>query len=199
VPTAPSSLTATADGGYTRIKLAWADNSDNEDGFKIERSPDDAAWVQIDTVAANVNYYTDTGLTRGSTYYYRVRAYAGAFNSAYTSSANDTIWALTDVTLFADYDPNNDAYEDASGVDPCEDGDGVYVLKDQANSYDLTQATAAARPTWETNELNGLPVFAMRPVTYLQRLRHPTGSLCTMAHSSPHTWSGRLLARTRTT
>jgi hypothetical protein len=172
-PTAPSSLTATADGGYTRIKLAWTDNSDNEDGFKIERSPDDAAWVQIDTVAANVTYYTDTGLTRGSTYYYRVRAYEGAFNGAYTSSANATIWALTDVTLFADYDPNNDAYEDASGVDPCEDGDGVYVLKDQANSYDLTQATAAARPTWETNELNSLPV-----------IRHASGDILQAATAS---------------
>jgi hypothetical protein len=47
------------------------------------------------------------------------------------------------------------------------------VLKDQANSYDLTQATAAARPTWETNELNGLPV-----------IRHASGDILKAATAS---------------
>ncbi|NQT90720.1 MAG: S8 family serine peptidase, partial [Candidatus Omnitrophica bacterium] len=36
-PSAPTGLTATADS-TTQIELSWQDNSDNEDGFKIERS-----------------------------------------------------------------------------------------------------------------------------------------------------------------
>ena len=36
VPAAPSNLTATAVSS-TQINLAWQDNSNNEDGFKIER------------------------------------------------------------------------------------------------------------------------------------------------------------------
>ncbi len=159
-PVAPSGLTATAEHGYTRIKLNWADNSSNEDGFKIERSADGSTgWSQIDTTATNINYYTDSGLSRGATWYYRVRAYNGGGNSTYSANANDTVFQLSDITLFAEYDANVDAYEDAAGTDPCEDADGVWVLKDQANSYDLTQATAGARPSYQTAELNGLPII----------------------------------------
>jgi len=37
-PNAPSGLTATAVSQH-QINLAWADNSSDESGFKIERSP----------------------------------------------------------------------------------------------------------------------------------------------------------------
>ena len=174
---APSALTATADGGYTRIDLAWTDNSADEDGFKIERSPDDAAWAQIDTVGSGLTYCTDTGRTRGKTYYYRVRAFKDSTNSDYTSSANDTVWALTDVTVYADYDPNLEAFEDIGGTDPCEDADGVAVLNDQANSHDLSQSTVGARPTWEDNELNSLPI-----------IRHAAGDVLAAATASDWTF-----------
>jgi hypothetical protein len=62
--------------------------SNNEDGFKIERSPDGASgWTQIDTVGANVMTYVNTGLACG-TYYYRVRAYNAAGDSGYSNVVN---------------------------------------------------------------------------------------------------------------
>ena len=96
MPAAPSALTATA-ASSTQINLAWTDNSNNEDGFRIERCQDAgcSTFAEIATVAANVVSYQNTGLTAGTTYQYRVRAYNTAGNSAYSNTAS----ATTTVTL----------------------------------------------------------------------------------------------------
>jgi predicted phage tail protein len=88
-PTAPSGLTATAVSS-SQINLAWSDNSSDESGFRIERSRDGNTFTEIATVGAGVEAYNDTGLTAATKYYYRVRAYNGTGNSAYTSVASDT-------------------------------------------------------------------------------------------------------------
>jgi hypothetical protein len=87
---APGNLTATAVSS-NQIDLAWTDNSDNESGFKIERSPNGTnGWTQIDIVEANVTTYNNTGLTRSTTYYYRIRAYNAGGDSDYSNIANAT-------------------------------------------------------------------------------------------------------------
>ncbi|MFA5104311.1 MAG: putative Ig domain-containing protein, partial [Candidatus Margulisiibacteriota bacterium] len=86
-PLAPSGLTATA-ASTSEILLAWTDNANNEDGYKIERSPNGSTWTQITTVATNTATYNNTGLTGNTTYYYRVRAYNTAGDSAYSNTAN---------------------------------------------------------------------------------------------------------------
>jgi M6 family metalloprotease-like protein len=88
LPQTPGDLTATA-VSQTRIDLAWTDNSSNEDGFKIERSPDGSTgWSQVASVSAGVITYSDTGLTCGTTYYYRVAAYNASGASGYSSPAS---------------------------------------------------------------------------------------------------------------
>jgi V8-like Glu-specific endopeptidase len=88
-PAAPTNLSANA-VACDQIDLAWTDNADNETGFEIERSTDGINFGQIDTVGANVTGYSDTTVAESTTYYYRVRAYNGAGNSAYTNIANAT-------------------------------------------------------------------------------------------------------------
>ncbi len=89
VPAAPSSLTATAIS-RTQINLAWTDNANNETGFKIERCSGSNCtnFVQVATVGANVTSYSNTGLTRNTTYRYRVRATNGSGDSAYSNIAS---------------------------------------------------------------------------------------------------------------
>jgi hypothetical protein len=87
IPAAPSDLTATPIS-RTQVDLTWTDNSQNESGFEIERSPDGIAWTQIVTVSADVTDYSDHSLSCGSNYSYRVRAYNAEGNSDYSNEAN---------------------------------------------------------------------------------------------------------------
>ncbi len=89
-PNAPTNLIATAKSD-SQIDLAWSDNSDNENGFAIERrTGDTGTYSEITRVGTGVISYSDTGLTPATTYYYRVFAYNSAGNSGYSNEANAT-------------------------------------------------------------------------------------------------------------
>jgi fibronectin type 3 domain-containing protein len=88
-PAAPTGLTATAVTG-TEVTLSWADNSSNETGFKIERSPDGTNFSQVATVGTDTTSYLDTALNFGTNYFYRVRATNSFGDSAYTNTASVT-------------------------------------------------------------------------------------------------------------
>ena len=91
-PTAPSGLTATAVSS-SQIDLAWTDNSNNEDGFRIEQATGGGAFAEIATVGAGVTTFNNTGLAASTAYSYRVRATnAGGF-SAYSNTASATTQA----------------------------------------------------------------------------------------------------------
>jgi hypothetical protein len=91
-PTAPSNLAATATSS-SQINLTWTDNSNNETGFKIERATN-SAFTQnltlVATTAANATSYSNTGLSAGTTYYYRARATNAVGDSANSATASAT-------------------------------------------------------------------------------------------------------------
>ena len=91
----PTSLTATAVSPY-QIDLTWTDNSLSEDGYRIEQSPvDNLHYTEIATVGPNVAAYSATGLSEGTKYYYRVRAYNAIATSGYSSEKNaTTLWNI---------------------------------------------------------------------------------------------------------
>jgi fibronectin type 3 domain-containing protein len=90
-PSPPSNLVLSS-STTTQIVIGWTDNSGNEDGFKIERAPGtSSSFSEIETVGANVTTYANTGLTAGSTFTYRVRA----FNSGGDSPFSNTIAGTT--------------------------------------------------------------------------------------------------------
>jgi hypothetical protein len=90
VPTPPSSLSAAA-ASSSKINVTWSDSSYGEDGFKIERKMDvGGIYAQIAATAANTTTYSDTGLDKSTTYYYRVRSYNGSNNSDFSAEASAT-------------------------------------------------------------------------------------------------------------
>ncbi len=88
----PTGLAATV-ASATEIDLSWNAVADAT-SYKIERSPDGTAWSALAPnpalTGASVTY-ANTGLTAGTTSYYRI----SAINSVGTSVASSTIHALT--------------------------------------------------------------------------------------------------------
>jgi fibronectin type 3 domain-containing protein len=91
---APSNLEATGNCS-TQISLNWADNSSNEDGYRIEQSTDGTSFTEIATVAANVNTYAVANLSPSSTYYYRAVAFNALGDTDPSNVANATTTAFS--------------------------------------------------------------------------------------------------------
>ena len=86
-PDPPSNLVAQFIPSPLSVQLTWTDNSNNEDGFIVEREglgPE--AFVIVDTVSANTTLYVDTTVTY-LTYVYRLTAFNAFGQSAYSDTA----------------------------------------------------------------------------------------------------------------
>ena len=70
------------------LVLNWKDTSSNETGFKVERAlGTTGSFSQIASVGANMQSYTDSSISGGNTYCYRVRAYNSTGSSSPSNSA----------------------------------------------------------------------------------------------------------------
>ncbi|MET0403630.1 MAG: glycoside hydrolase family 44 protein [Cystobacter sp.] len=80
---APTGLYAQQTG--TDATVRWVDNSPDEEGFIIERSAmSPVSFQEVARVGANITRFVDPNVP-ASTYYYRVRAYAGPRLSDYSN------------------------------------------------------------------------------------------------------------------
>jgi hypothetical protein len=97
VPTAPVNLTATVNSS-TSVKLTWTDTAGTEEGFQIESSttglPGSFAYlppaVALSAGSGLLKTKIVSGLTHGTTYWFRVRAYNSGYFSGYTNEASAT-------------------------------------------------------------------------------------------------------------
>lgn len=129
--TAPSNLTATVVNG-NRAELVWVDNSSDETGFQVERCLGETCsnFAVIKTQGANVITFTNTNLTTNQTYRYRVRAYKGTTNSAYSAILNvQTLVRPTALTVTAQIGgaailtwADSNLYETGFGIERCQGG-----------------------------------------------------------------------------
>jgi FtsP/CotA-like multicopper oxidase with cupredoxin domain len=99
-PTAPSNLAATAVSQSTtrdRVTLTWTDNSNNETGFTIQRAAT-SAFTGVSTATAPAAAgtgatvtFTQSGLRKATTYWYRVAATgSGGTVSAWSNAVSIT-------------------------------------------------------------------------------------------------------------
>jgi len=129
VLTAPNNLAASSNG--TNIDLTWADNSNNEDSFEIQRSSPGNAWHAIATVDKNITNFTDSALAENTTYYYTMFAQ----NTTHKSGWSNTVTVQTTDSGTTNPDP-----------DPTPNPD---VLND---------ICATESPTTESSLTDGVPV-----------------------------------------
>ena len=91
IPVAPSNLTATATS-TSSMYLAWTDNSDNEEWFKIEQCQGLGCtdFAVVGYIYIGGTNATITNLAKNKTYTYRVRASNAAGDSDYSNTAAAT-------------------------------------------------------------------------------------------------------------
>lgn len=93
-PLAPTSLAAEA-ASSTQIDLTWNDNALNEGSYIVERQKKGTfLYTKVATLPANTETYSDSGLTAGTKYYYRVYASNGFGNSSYSNVDEATTFFL---------------------------------------------------------------------------------------------------------
>jgi hypothetical protein len=86
LPVSPSNLTATAQPSK-KIYLQWIDNSSNELSFNVQRSTNGGGtWKLITKLSSNTTSYTNSNLTVGASYTYRIEA-SNSAGVSYSSTA----------------------------------------------------------------------------------------------------------------
>ena len=129
VPEDPSNLTSIQNA--FDIDLSWTDNSDNEENFILERQVDSEAYsVLDDTIPANTESYSDTGLVPPHTYTYRIKATNNFGDSDYSNETSESIAEESyDIIL----------KQDVGGYTGCKD---AYLKSDYpTNNYGSTPYT----------------------------------------------------------
>jgi hypothetical protein len=115
-PTAPGSLAAQA-ASSSEIQLSWADNSSNEDSFRVERSTGGGAFQEVQNLPAGTTSVRISGLAASTGYSFRVRAVNGVGASAYSNTASATTSAATTGGTGAPAAPSNLAAQELSTTD----------------------------------------------------------------------------------
>jgi hypothetical protein len=197
-PNPPSILTADAVSA-SQIELAWTDNSADEVGFEIERSPNGSSWEVIASVSANTTTYSDTGLSSGTTYHYQVRAYNLYGYSGYSNIDNATTHATGSVhvgSLVGSSNPGNRDRWDAEVTITVHDGAEALVSGATVTGVWSGGATGSASCTTNTQGWcqlekrnikadQGSVVFTVTDVTYsdytyIPENNHDPGSAITI-------------------
>ena len=151
-PSTPTNLTAKAISS-NQVSLAWSASITNtKSGFQVERKTGSGGTYAVIAAVDNAASYVDTGLSAGTQYYYRVKAFNYAGESTYSNEADATPVAgfvampLSELILWLKADAGHgwgyiNAWVDQSG-----------------KGNHAQQTTTANRPQVVTNAINGRPV-----------------------------------------
>lgn len=179
IPKAPSALVAAVASG-TQINLTWADNSDDETGFDLERSVDAVTFAKIAEVATNIKSYQNQGLDPATKYWYRVLAKNSAGKSAYSNIVAATTLDIPPVApvsltatsvstsqinlLWADLSNNETGFQ----VERSLDGTAFSKIADlgpNVTSYQNTGLSAATEYHYRVRAVNAAGVSAYSNVS----------------------------------
>lgn len=107
---APSNLVQLIATKEALVNLQWADNSQNEIGFKVYRSTQNSTtgFVEVANLGVNSTNFIDNNTENGKTYYYKVQAFNREISSSYSNTLtavagpnaiNDEKW-FNDINLY---------------------------------------------------------------------------------------------------
>ena len=207
-PAAPTALVATAPAP-TQATLNWTDNSNNENGFKIERRTGGGIWQLLTTTAANATSYVDAAVVASTAYSYRVSATNAVGDSVKSNEASVTTPSTASMSSADIGNPTPagqvTTVSDGSAYDVSVGGLDIWGTSDQFNfiyqprtgNFDVkTQVTSLsgsdpqamaglmARETLDANSRNVM--LKLRPYDYRMGYRATTGGSTSGLGSGSH-------------
>jgi hypothetical protein len=99
LPVAPDNVAVSAKTS-SQVTLTW-NNVALETGYKVARSTDGSNWTSIALLGADVTTFTDTGLSSGTQYFYRVLATNSGGDSPYSATVTATTSLVAPTNLAA--------------------------------------------------------------------------------------------------
>ena len=169
LPNAPTGLRAAA-ASDSEIDLNWTDASDDETGFRLERSKTGTNFKQIASLPAGTSGYRDGNLDADTRYYYRARSVTNAGYSTYSGIAN----TATNIAPPPSAPSNLDAT--ATGTDritlswvdnsDSESGFTVYSRPDGSSSWTQIATTGADGTTYTDTGLTAATRYYYRVKAY---------------------------------
>lgn len=186
VITAPNAPTGLSSDGKTHdsISLIWQDNSEQEDGFELERTSGGVTSKLIIPASSPPSAtgeigYVDGGLSRDTAYSYRVRAFAeDDGGSRVYSGYSNTISVTTDAEAAAPNTPTNlSSYNEThnsislSWQDNSDQEDGFVLERWRGGSLDGTVELGPSSPPSATGEMTHTDSGLLQNTAYSYRIR----------------------------
>ena len=170
IPSAATNLSATA-ASSSSIDLAWTDNASDENGFNVERSTDGTNFNLIGSLGADVSSYSDNGLNASTLYYYRVIAFNGAGNSAFSNIANATTLGSTvtipDAPTSLSATAASNSSIDLAWADNASDEDGFNVERSaDGTNFNLIGSIGADVTAYSDNGLSASTLYYYRVIAF---------------------------------
>jgi len=152
-PTAPTGLTKTA-ATSTSITISWSSVA-GATGYRIFRSASSTGtFTQVGTTTSPTTSYTnDTGLTAGTTYYYKVAAYNSANGTGYQSAAFSVTTMGIPTGLVTTGSTHNSITISWNSVT---DATGYYIYRSSSSTGTFTQVGNVTSPTTSYTNDTGL-------------------------------------------
>lgn len=154
-PNTPTGLSAAK--GNARVILAWNANTEPDlatSCYKLWRAVGAGSYSLLTTIARGTLTYTDTGLTNGTTYHYKLSAIDTTGNESARTSAADAVPALGLSLPAVSASPRRvyDAAQLTQSPTSYVEGSAIASWPDTSgNGFNLAQATTAAKPTFHTS------------------------------------------------
>ncbi len=182
-PRAPSNLMAGL-VSLTSVELSWTDNSDDETGFRVERSTEGGPFEAVGTLDTDAVLHTDAGLAADTDFAYRVIAFNEKGDSP-PSAAAPVSTPPTPVTA-----PEAPSGLSAEATGPYEatlswtDNSANEDFFIVARSTDGTFFTTLATPALGATSYRDSTVLPDRTYSYLVRAANPVGTSATSNHAA---------------
>lgn len=148
----------------TSIRLNWLDNSNNEDGFKIDKKINSENWIE-DFVILNLNTaeYVDNTIEPNNMYHYRICSYKGNEQSA---SIEDSIYASFQGPSDFELTELSFTSVELTWIDEIDFEDGFKIDRKVYNDpWEIEYATLGANTTQYIDE-NALPCYEIKYKLY---------------------------------